>query len=192
SDRLFQNSIVSCGRCIQIHSVSQMAVLNEELTEVVSSPTQQDNFTVMVMDQCTDPICMEADGFLDFDVYTMTPPSTEGNPRNLYWDFVECPVFENEFIEFMIEVVASSSTIYYLAMYPRNHRNPIRHLTFSGEDMLDEHGWKWFDAIQKDENHFVSWEGLDSPPLVLNFSTVEWDPSQKHPQRGLWKTLVQN
>ena len=86
----FHRSIVSCGRCIEVLSVDRFYQFNKELTAWDYQQPNHGNFTVMVFDECTDPICES--GFLDFDVYNegqpvamAIPPTFPGGLYRAQW-----------------------------------------------------------------------------------------------------------
>lgn len=82
-----------CGMCIEVDDAHRLASGNEELTEFnPSKPVTRFPFLAMVFDECTDPICES--GWLDFDVYTPEPPVPAGNPYNVVWKAVPCPVHD--------------------------------------------------------------------------------------------------
>jgi hypothetical protein len=159
SDAEFNGSITSCGRCIEITTVDNMAPLAFELDALVDSWTEAVNrppFLAMVMDQCTDPICVSR--FLDFDVYLPTPPVSHGNPGNVEWHFVPCPIVQTREILFCLSAacredaiegrialqVIQESSPYYWAIYPRFPVRSISVLVDYGEIPLrDENGWAY-------------------------------------------------
>lgn len=57
------------------------------------------NFIAIVMDRCQDDICLNNINMLDFDIYTSN--ISTGNPKNIEWEFIECPI-GNSSIELLI------------------------------------------------------------------------------------------
>lgn len=153
----FNDSVSSCGACIQIESI-QMNPFNHELTQWEEDRMDLENQhrIVMVMDQCKDPICES--GWLDFDVYS---PDFPPNPIDIKWQFVPCPVADDESIgllfcpsnacqrnfteERTIEEVVRESDPYFWALYIQNSKYPIRSITIRWEDgetnLQDANGW---------------------------------------------------
>lgn len=159
SDAEFQGDCSNCGRCIQIANIDNLAVLNDELDHYLHRQTTVSNVTVMVMDECTDAICTS--GFLDLDVYTQHPPVSHGNPYNVQWTFIPCPVYDDEYIELLfclsdacnalspihtsITSVIAKSNRYHWSVYVRNARLPVSTLYLSDYDVYLEkqNGWIW-------------------------------------------------
>jgi hypothetical protein len=172
----FQRSIVSCGKCIEVLSVDRFYQFNHELTEWYYDKPNQGNFTVMVFDECTDPICES--GFLDFDVYNEKQPVAYGNPTNLTWRFVPCPVGKDDKIEFLICLGYDSCQIQneegryvenlylkavqdnWLTLYPRNFRIGITSVRVQGVDLEDIQSWVW--------------KSMDKTPLGDAEWLIEW------------------
>lgn len=86
----FMHNISNCGRCLQIQSIQNFPVWNPSVTEWTFLESPQFPFLAMVMDECKDPICDY--GFLDFDIYSKTQPVALGNPFDVQWEFVDCPM----------------------------------------------------------------------------------------------------
>ena len=155
----FQRSIVSCGRCIHVSSVDRFYEFNEELTAWDYTKPNHGNFTVMVFDECTDPICKS--GFLDFDIYHEKQPVAYGNPTNLTWEFVPCPVGEEDRIGFLLcmgyascraldeegryveDVYMEAIQDNWLNVYPRNFRTSITAVEVQGVALEDTQSWVW-------------------------------------------------
>lgn len=155
----FQGSVVSCGRCAEVLSVDRFYHFNEELTDWDYDETSDGNFTVIVFDECTDPIC--GSGFLDFDIYNERQPVAHGNPTNLTWRFVPCPVGEGDTIGFLFCLGYDScqehhregrkvADLYHDAvqdnwftLYPRNFRTAITAVAVQGEPLQDAQAWVW-------------------------------------------------
>lgn len=175
SDVQFNGSIVSCGKCINVLSINKFYEFNEDITEWDYNRKHDNNFTVMVMDQCTDPICQS--GFLDFDIYHEKQPVAYGNPTDLTWEYVECPVRESK-IELLFclgydscqshnqenrtieELYNDSIKDNWFTLYPRNFRIPIISMKVQGLELHDKNSWLWKD--------------IDSKLLEKNIWTIEW------------------
>jgi hypothetical protein len=176
----FQRSIVSCGRCIEVLSVDRFYQFNEELTGWDYQKSNHGNFTVMVFDECTDPICES--GFLDFDVYNEGQPVAYGNPTDLTWQFVPCPVGEQDKIEFLICMGYNSCQVQneegryvenlylkavqenWLTLYPRNFRVGITAVKVQGVDLEDIQSWTWKSKDNKplgDAEWLIEWTNED-------------------------------
>jgi hypothetical protein len=149
----FNNSVTNCGRCIRVHQVDGFALFNRELTAWTGGSSFP--FLVSVFDQCTDAVCTS--GFLDFDIYSMTQPVSGGNPRNLLWDFIPCPVRGPTELLFCLsdacsvdkqegrstaEVLAASSPSYF-SVFVRNRRVPPTTVAVNGTPLRDQQGWVW-------------------------------------------------
>lgn len=155
----FQRSIVSCGQCIQVLTVDRFYHFNTELTAWNYQKPHKGNFTVMVFDECTDPICES--GFLDFDIYHERQPVAYGNPTDLTWQFVPCPVGIGDTIEFLFcmgyescreqdlegrsiqEMHDNAFHENWLTVYPRNFRVAITQVYIQGEPLEDNQAWVW-------------------------------------------------
>lgn len=133
----------SCGLCLEIQSIDNFYSWNQEITKWNTSELIQTPFRVMVFDQCTDPICQE--NFLDFDIYSETQPVFHGNPRNVEWSIIPCPILPEEYFEFMLctpDTCNAENTDqpplltkkqYFWSISIRNMRHPIRqvYVTFN-------------------------------------------------------------
>lgn len=155
----FQRSIVSCGRCLEVVSVDHFYQFNPELTVWDYKKPVHGNFTAMVFDECTDPIC--GSGFLDFDIYHERQPVAHGNPTNLSWRFVPCPVGPEDTIGFLICLGYDSCKVHdqedryvenlyleavqdnWVAFYPRNFRSSITEVRLQGVALEDLQSWTW-------------------------------------------------
>lgn len=155
----FQRSVTSCGRCIQIHSVDRFYHFNDELTHWYYDRPHNGNFTVMVFDECTDAICTS--GFLDFDIYHERQPVAHGNPTDISWHFVPCPVSSDDRIGFMVcmghrscnrndlegravrELYADALHHNWFSLFPRNSRTAILSVRVQGMPLLDNQSWLW-------------------------------------------------
>lgn len=147
SDRNMKEvSYFRCGECLQVLGMKPFYSWNQELTEWVdiidNSSLPFLPFIVMIFDQCTDPICTR--DYLDFDIYNPLQPVSHGNPRNIQWISVPCPLVEGETMEYLFCLstschmddpedtnmtirmrTAPSTTVYYWSLTIRNTRIPI-------------------------------------------------------------------
>ena len=176
----FQQSIVSCGQCIQILTVDRFYQFNQELTKWNYQQPQHGNFTVMVMDECTDPICQS--GFLDFDIYSDKQPVAYGNPTHLSWHFVPCPVSIEDKLEFLIclgyetcqehhpegrnieELYHQAVQQNWFTIYPRNFRIALHSLHIQGEPLQDIQSWVWkslHSEVLQDLLWLIEWTNQD-------------------------------
>lgn len=129
-----------CGACLNITNVDNFYTWNEQLNEYTYKkwPNKQ-SFLVMVFDNCEDKICTK--DFLDFDIYNEFQPVEKGNPKNIKWNFVPCPIKNNEFIEYLICTSKSCNVndksdisinelidvpVYFWSITFRNMRIPIK------------------------------------------------------------------
>lgn len=162
SETQFGSHVYSCGRCIQISQIDKFFTFNDQLTEWQYDLPMQTPFTVFVMDQCTDPICTS--GFLDFDIYNPYQPVANGNPTNVQWEFVHCPVGDDP-IEFLFCLGPNACNVHdkegrnvqslvkdavdygYWYMHVRNARTPVTSVIVQlGENQFaleDNQGWLW-------------------------------------------------
>lgn len=156
-----QSNSFLCGACLNVTRIENFYEWNTELTEWQGSWPQYKSFTVMVMDQCTDPVCIQ--DYLDFDIYNALQPVANGNPYSLQWNYIACPVQANETIDYLLctsttchiqdpveQTVAQvvGQDVYYWALTIRNTRIPISnvmlHLSNGTTVELDlESAWIW-------------------------------------------------
>ena len=90
SDVEFQGRTSSCGRCLNITKIERFFAFNEDLTQWDYTMKMETPFTAFVMDQCKDAVCVSK--YLDFDIYNPRQPVAYGNPWNIEWEFIPCPV----------------------------------------------------------------------------------------------------
>lgn len=162
SEFQFQSHTHSCGQCIEISSIDQFFTFNDQLTQWNYDQPVETPFTVFVMDQCTDDICTP--GFLDFDIYSPHQPVAYGNPVNMTWNFVPCPV-EDDTIELLVCLGSKSCNVQdeehrpvnsllmdaiedgYFYLHIRNARVPIISVELIIDTdtyhLVDDLGWKW-------------------------------------------------
>lgn len=173
----FNRSVVSCGRCIEVLTVDRFYAFNEQLTAWDYGKAVRGNFTVVVMDECTDPICES--GFLDFDIYNMRQPVARGNPTNLTWRYAPCPVSEEDKVGFLFcmgykgcqvhdkegrmvaEVFQEAVHDDWVRVHPRNFRIPITSLTIQGQALSDNQSWLWEGPVGDDPVWLLEWQNAD-------------------------------
>jgi hypothetical protein len=167
SNAQFNNSVKSCGACIQVKKIT-INEFDSSLTTWSEEPTLQPERIVVVADQCKDPICES--GWLDFDVYSDGFPD---NPKELEWSFVPCPVLPHEDIGLLFcpsescqrdfsenrtfgQVVEESSR-YFWSLYAHNLKYPLTSVridtTNASVYLEDTNGWMYrfsepFDFLQ--------------------------------------------
>lgn len=184
----FNNSISACGRCIEIITINNFYESNYELTSWDYKKKINGKFIVMVMDQCTDPICES--GFLDFDIYS-DPPVAFGNPTLLTWQFIQCPI-DKDVRELLIcfgystcrnndvegrtikELFNNAIKQNSFQVYPRNFENSIINLSVQGQFLEDIQSWRWTSPIVSLINNTtwtVMWELLDGQK---GKSIIDW------------------
>lgn len=153
-----------CGRCLRIYGIDRFSVFNFELDvfqEVISR--NESIIDAIIFDQCLDPICTQ--GYLDFDIYSITQPVRSGNPTGIIWDFIPCPVLPGEFIEILfcfsntchqkdetgrtIYQILQGANPYHWTAFIRNSREPIYHvyLPESNIELKDNNGWVYDNVL---------------------------------------------
>jgi len=159
NENLERHEELLCGACIHVSNISRFYQWNEELTEWRYIDDHQ-GFLAMVFDRCPDPIC--GLDFLDFDIYNPKQPVAHGNPRDIVWNFVPCPVKQEERIEYLIctsitcnqndaknqsLVQVLSHEHYFFSITIRNTRIPIRGVFVYYQEMYHqlkkENSWVW-------------------------------------------------
>lgn len=145
--------VSSCGRCIEIKNGTNIPSFNFQLTQWNEQQDILYPFIVMVFDQCTDPICEK--NFIDFDIYNELQPVSRGNPYNIDWSFIDCPISVGNYIEYLLCIgtfcTKSSSNYkipqftYYWSITIRNHRVPIQNIYCLVNDtyvpLRKQNGW---------------------------------------------------
>lgn len=210
----FQHSIVSCGKCIQVITIDRFYSFNNELTQWSYQEPNHGNFTVIVFDECTDPICES--GFLDFDIYNDKQPVAYGNPIGLSWQFVPCPVEKDDYIEFLIclgydaclennregqtmeELYSQAISDNWVALYPRNFRISITSVRLQGQDLHDNQSWLWITSssvLLQEMIWKIEWTNQDkSQQSWLLDWTFYFDKITSYGYRGgyIFQTQLQN
>lgn len=87
-----------CGMCINITSIDNLPIFNFELNNY-ETKNETNYLIAMVFDQCNDQIC--SDSFLDIDIYT-DKIFSNSNTLNINWFAIDCPVNDNDNIEFLL------------------------------------------------------------------------------------------
>jgi hypothetical protein len=133
----------SCGMCINITHIDNFYIFNHELTGWNSPKTDNGSFIVMVFDECKDPVCDW--GYLDFDIYNEKQPVMYHNPFNIQWEIIDCPVYQNETIEYILSF--QDMIVYYWTIVFRNMRIPIKKVWVKYKDndyiLRLQNSWTW-------------------------------------------------
>lgn len=194
SDNQFNGS--TCGMCIQVEKIHNMRGGNNELT-IFDDSIPKVPFIAMVFDECKDPICL-TDGFLDFDVHTEVPPVWKGNPYNVTWIAVECPVYHHDTtvlkhrLEYLIcnkhsckyqdqqnwygKTFLDIWDPYFFSIIVRNSRVPIVGMRLNNEDLIYTKGlgWSFSGYYHMNTKHFnLQLYGSDNSTIVDTFSFVD-------------------
>jgi len=176
-----------CGACLRVTHVENFYEWNSELTQwggmIPGSPPP---FLVMVMDQCTDPVCTR--DFLDFDIYHEHQPVMNGNPYHVEWTLVPCPVKEEEPMEYILCTATTchaddeaqnltvgdviSTPVEYWSLTIRNTRMPLTQVLVEYQGTFIplrlENAWVW------DQGPYSLKDGIDlhlyqqDHPQILN------------------------
>lgn len=89
-----------CGVCLNVTKIENFYEWNYQITEWYYDKPSRHPFVVMVMDQCTDPVCTT--NYLDFDIYNEKQPVQNGNPFGVVWEFIPCPLLKGETMEYLL------------------------------------------------------------------------------------------
>jgi hypothetical protein len=147
---------IGCGACLNITSVSGMPVWNSDLTGYVNDSNAMIPFLAMVFDMCTDPVCTR--DWIDFDVYIDTLPVQRGNPHDVTWELVRCPLYGNELPEFLMctdkschegdaegrsvgDVIGSDLVFWSITI--RNTAFPVVAVRANGTPLRKSNAWEW-------------------------------------------------
>jgi len=153
-----------CGMCINITNVDNFYHWNFDLTEWNYSILNHHFLIGMIFDRCPDAICIK--NFLDFDIYNPLQPVSHGNPTNIEWYSIPCPISNNEFIEYLIctDITCNQqninfpslnqllqSSFYFWTISFRNMRFPIKFVSIFYQNknyiLSKENSWTWnFDS----------------------------------------------
>lgn len=156
-----ENDANLCGMCLNVTHIDNFYEWNHELTQWTNNRwSSNKSFLAMVFDRCPDPICVA--NFLDFDIYNPKQPVFRGNPKNISWYYVPCPIKNNEFIEYLICTSYTCNALdhknqtisellnkshYYWTITFRNMRIPIKKviLHYNKHDYVlkKENAWIW-------------------------------------------------
>lgn len=199
-----------CGMCLEIYQADNLRKpVTNELTNFSSQSVTKFPFIAMVFDQCKDEICVKDESFIDFDVYSPTPPVWKDNPTNVHWRAVECPVYSNKdkikplhFIEYLIctpktcnaqNVFGEGQTIRdiwnpnYFSFTLRNLRIPVTSVQLNDEplDYVDAFGWTFSGEYISNRSFVFELEAYDGTRLldIFSFDQIMNLPLQ-HEYRG--------
>jgi hypothetical protein len=184
SDNQFDGRL--CGACIEILNATNLRQpIDASLTKFSNASISDFPFLAMVFDQCTDPICTkDTSSFLDFDVYSKTPPVWMGNPSEVTWKAVPCPVEKHHFIEYLICTPHSCNvrdkayerhkrlqdlwTPYYFSFTIRNLRIPIAAVELNNQPLLyvDGFGWTFSGQYPINTSFVLELESYDGSRLL--------------------------
>lgn len=189
-----------CGMCISITESENLRQPTNHSLNAFTNGSVTSPFIAMIFDECTDPICTQnTTSFLDFDVYSPTPPVWAGNPQNVKWKAVPCPVYNKDdgiivqhFLEYLIctpvtcnahnpehqgdGTLRSVWNPYYFSITIRNSRIPIATVQLNDEPLNYVKGSGWtFSGTYKYNTPFVlELQGFDGTRLldILDFRAV--------------------
>lgn len=162
---------LTCGMCLNITKIYPFPTFSNDLTSFDENIDIKTPFSVMVFDQCKDPICKQ-EGFLDFDIYSNIPPN---NIDFIEWNTIECPIDDSDTIELLFCSSTSCNTNYkynerklwrdivnpyFLTVIPRNMKVPIEFIkvwnselsNYEDLDYISSIGWTFPFSFLKDEN----------------------------------------
>lgn len=155
----FKHNISNCGRCVRILSAEGIPRLYDELDGWEDTQSQSFPILAFVMDECKDEVCGE--GYLDFDIYHPQQPVARGNPKNLVWEYTDCPVPAAEPTEFLFcfnntckehdmenrttRQVLEEANPFYWTVFLRNLARPVARVRVDphGLPLLNREGWTW-------------------------------------------------
>lgn len=205
SDVQFQGRTSSCGRCMNVTRIENFFKFNDDLTGWNYSEPIQTPFTAFVMDQCKDAICTSK--FLDFDIYNLGQPVAHGNPWNIEWEYIPCPV-DNDPMELLLCLGPDSCNVQdkerrtveklledgrqysYWYCHVRNQRVPVTevHVSFGDNNstvkypLKDDVGWRWTDFDNRDELLNDKWTfTFRSGEGVERDFTLDWEKYKSSP-----------
>lgn len=166
-----------CGMCLQIHKAQNLFIDGN----IPIIP-----FTAMVFDQCTDPVCTL--DFLDFDIYTPTQPVERGNPYDIQWSVIPCPIAPTEKWEYILCTNVSchehdlefrkageiiKDPVYYWSLTLRNTRLVIHSVDVWYKNAIYrlklENGWVWnFGAYDLHDGIYLFVDGEYEEQLIID------------------------
>jgi len=153
----FQHDISNCGRCLWVEETSTTSLSYQlDTFDYTKSPTTF-SYVAMIMDECQDEICKP--GFLDFDIYSELQPVKYGNPSNISWSFIPCPVNDSD-IQLLfcfsntchehdpcnrtVHDILKEANPYFFSVFVRNSRLPISSIEINETFSLQKkEGWFW-------------------------------------------------
>jgi hypothetical protein len=139
-----------CGACLKVTKIENFYEWNYQITEWYYDKPSTKPFVVMVMDQCTDPVCTT--NYLDFDVYNEKQPVRNGNPFGVVWEYIPCPLLQGETMEYLLcfasschvqdpettltlgDILQNTFTVTYWSLTIRNFRVPISKVLVRSND----------------------------------------------------------
>lgn len=196
---------VACGMCIEVYNITNIPKFENSLSNWNYNENTKTPFTVMVFDQCNDAVCTS--GYLDFDVYSDSNelPVRYGNPTDLSWKAVDCPVYENNrivhFIEFLfctsntceiynkdIEMFKEVINPYYFSVIIRNFKTPIISVELLDPSINqyikleynDGIGWMWrgrYYDFTKDFNYKLTSFRNEILDILIPVNDILYSPS---------------
>ena len=178
---------LTCGMCLNITKLENFPIFSDDLTLYEKDTEMETPFTVMVFDQCNDPICQE-EGFLDFDIYSDIPSR---NIQFIEWNAIDCPTDEKDKIEllfctkdtcnvenmknFLTNEKTFSDVVYpyFVSLIPRNMKIPIAMIKIwnPSVEMFEEMiyissiGWTFPFLFDKEEK--------DIKLLLISYNDIE-------------------
>lgn len=144
-----------CNACLNVTIQNPFLIDNNLNQTNHKSNIFKSNFIAIVMDRCEDEICLNNVNMLDFDIYTSN--ITTGNPKNIEWKFIECPV-GNTSLELLVcnpntcnkqnLEVYNESTLFvntfidsndynFVTILPRNVKYPIDNIKSYNNNVLE-------------------------------------------------------
>ena len=195
----------TCGMCLNITKVQNFPKFSNDLTLFFPNTKIETPFTVMVFDQCKDPICQQ-DAFLDFDIYGNIPST---NIKFLEWHPIDCPIHkEEDFIELLFcskdtcndhniytEKIPFHHVIdkYFVSIIPRNMRIPIKRISILKKNewvemnYISAIGWIFPFEFDFTSNIFLQFESSKSDILQMEIqiSTLLDTPIQLEYRGGI-------
>ena len=143
-----------CGMCLNITRVHNFFLWNPELTSWIDEWPIDRPFLAMVFDQCTDPICTPH--FLDIDIYNEIQPVHHGNPHEIYWQAIPCPIHSEEPLEYIIctaqschenddyrDITVHPGLVDFWSVVIRNMRFPLKAVWANDIALLPESAWSY-------------------------------------------------
>jgi hypothetical protein len=179
----------ACGACLNITHHENLGKFNSELNQSIGVYSSDTPITVMVFDQCTDPICTK--DFIDFDIYSPLQPVSRGNPYHIDWELIPCPISKEETIEYILcfpdtchfqdkeaKISKYLNETFFWSITIRNHVFPIKEVSvFYLEKKFPlsrDNSWTWNQGLFQIQNKSLSIEIMDFHDRVHN-DTLHFD-----------------